>query len=127
MRVTALYAVAISALALLRAELHVGPVAFPLFAPFKWQAATFADFRLVAILRLRYSAHASIIDSGRGASSERASKNPRVHSGAVAYGDYLLQLQLEPSVLAEQLQDEPQLQELFSDISCSFISIVCFV
>ncbi|MEY3908927.1 MAG: hypothetical protein RLZZ90_834, partial [Actinomycetota bacterium] len=47
--------------------------------------------------------------------------------GAVAYGDYLLQLQLEPSVLAEQLQDEPQLHPVFSAIWCSFISIVCFV
>lgn len=57
----------------------------------------------------------------------RASKNPRVHSGAVAYGDYLLQLQLEPSVLAEQLQDEPQLQELFSAIWFSLfrLSVLC--
>jgi hypothetical protein len=41
--------------------------------------------------------------------------------------DYLLQLQLEPSVLAEQLQPEPQLHELSSAIWFSFIWIVCSV
>ncbi len=57
--------------------------------------------------------------------TKRKQKPPSALRGS-CFIHYLLQLQLEPSVLAEQLQPEPQLQELFSAIWFSFICMVLF-